>query len=410
MKSKLIKGTLFLTLATFISKIISFYYRIFLTNKIGTVGIGYFQMIMPVLAMFISIASGGIDIAIVRSMNLKKGFSYILKGSFVSSILLCLYLLIFSSTDVNCFISEYIIFIVLLIFVISLKTLLLGYLLGLGHEKIIALTTIADGFLKTFLLIIISFFFKTDSIQLPLISMLICEILLVLMLLIILKKNYYSYKEYIKKGDEKTINIALPIAFTKLFFSFIHTLEAELFPRLMLNIGYTYTDSVSLYGKISGIAIPIILFPLAIANAFSTMLLQSFSKLKKNEVSSYLKKSVFPICKICFSLGILCSFFFIFCGKYIAVWLFKIYDIGIYVSYFSLLCPFIFLSTSLNGIINGLGLTKFSFICNAVSGISRILLMIIFIPVFNVPGFCASVIIPEIIIAFMYVYKLKKMS
>ena len=101
MKSKLIKGTLFLTLATFISKIISFYYRIFLTNKIGTVGIGYFQMIMPVLAMFISIASGGIDIAIVRSMNLKKGFSYILKGSFVSSILLCLYLLIFSSTDVS---------------------------------------------------------------------------------------------------------------------------------------------------------------------------------------------------------------------------------------------------------------------------------------------------------------------
>ena len=130
-------------------------------------------MIMPVLAMFISIASGGIDIAIVRSMNLKKGFSYILKGSFVSSILLCLYLLIFSSTDVNCFISENIIFIVLLIFVISLKTLLLGYLLGLGHEKIIALTTIADGFLKTFLLIIISIFFKTDSIQLPLISMLI---------------------------------------------------------------------------------------------------------------------------------------------------------------------------------------------------------------------------------------------
>ena len=44
----LLKGTLLLTLSGFLTKIIGFIYRIFLSQKIGAQGMGIYQLIFPV--------------------------------------------------------------------------------------------------------------------------------------------------------------------------------------------------------------------------------------------------------------------------------------------------------------------------------------------------------------------------
>ena len=46
-KHLLIKGTLILTLTGFITKIIGFLYRIFLSQVIGAQGMGIYQLIFP---------------------------------------------------------------------------------------------------------------------------------------------------------------------------------------------------------------------------------------------------------------------------------------------------------------------------------------------------------------------------
>ena len=65
-KNPIIKGTIILTIASRLSRIIGFLYRIFLSNLIGAKGMGVFQLIFPVLVFCIALSCGGIQIAVSR--------------------------------------------------------------------------------------------------------------------------------------------------------------------------------------------------------------------------------------------------------------------------------------------------------------------------------------------------------
>ena len=66
LKNKLISGTLLLTLTGILSRIIGFYYKIFLSRSIGAEGLGIYQLIFPVFALIISISAVGIQTALSR--------------------------------------------------------------------------------------------------------------------------------------------------------------------------------------------------------------------------------------------------------------------------------------------------------------------------------------------------------
>lgn len=62
----LITGTLLLTAAGLLSRILGFFYRIFLSRTIGAEGLGIYQMIFPVYGIFFSLCAGSIQTAISR--------------------------------------------------------------------------------------------------------------------------------------------------------------------------------------------------------------------------------------------------------------------------------------------------------------------------------------------------------
>ena len=67
----LLKGTLLLTLSGFLTKIIGFIYRIFLSQKIGAQGMGIYQLIFPIYTLCYALAVGGIQTAISRLVAAK---------------------------------------------------------------------------------------------------------------------------------------------------------------------------------------------------------------------------------------------------------------------------------------------------------------------------------------------------
>ena len=66
LKNNLISGTLLLTLTGILSRIIGFYYKIFLSRTIGAEGLGIYQLIFPVFALIIAVSAAGIQTAISR--------------------------------------------------------------------------------------------------------------------------------------------------------------------------------------------------------------------------------------------------------------------------------------------------------------------------------------------------------
>ena len=65
-KQFLLRGTIILTLTGFLSRIIGFFYRIFLSQTIGAEGMGIYQLIFPIHSICFAVAVGGIQTAISR--------------------------------------------------------------------------------------------------------------------------------------------------------------------------------------------------------------------------------------------------------------------------------------------------------------------------------------------------------
>lgn len=68
MKNPLVLGTFLLTASGVLSRIIGFFYRIFLSHTIGAEGIGIYQLIFPLLALCSSFTTAGIQTAISKSL------------------------------------------------------------------------------------------------------------------------------------------------------------------------------------------------------------------------------------------------------------------------------------------------------------------------------------------------------
>jgi len=72
MKNKLILGTLFLTITGFITRIIGFFYRIFLSNTLGARLLGIYQLIFPVYGICFTLFASGIQTAISKQVAEKE--------------------------------------------------------------------------------------------------------------------------------------------------------------------------------------------------------------------------------------------------------------------------------------------------------------------------------------------------
>ena len=65
-KNALLRGTLLLTAAGIISRIMGFFYRIFLANTIGAEGMGIYQLIFPIYSVCFSLCASGIETAVSK--------------------------------------------------------------------------------------------------------------------------------------------------------------------------------------------------------------------------------------------------------------------------------------------------------------------------------------------------------
>ena len=90
-KHPVLIGTAILTCAGILSRLIGFFYRIFLSRTIGAQGLGIYQMIFPVYAFCLSGVTAGIQSALSRCCsaalskgNPRKGWVFFLSGSGLS--------------------------------------------------------------------------------------------------------------------------------------------------------------------------------------------------------------------------------------------------------------------------------------------------------------------------------------
>ena len=135
----------------------------------------------------------------------------------------------------------------------------------------------------------------------------------------------------------------------------LQSTEMILMP-VMLAKYYGDTESaLSVFGIVTGIVLPVILFPNTVTNAMASLLLPAVAEAEEvhdyRAVSGAIKKSL----EYCLLLGLFSGLVFGVCGNQIGSLLFNDIEAGGYIQSFAILCPLMYIQSLLAGALNGLG-------------------------------------------------------
>ncbi|GHU41075.1 stage V sporulation protein B [Clostridia bacterium] len=500
-KHPLLTGTLLLTLAGLASRVIGFFFRIFLSHTIGAEGLGIYQLIFPVLALSFSLTAAGIQTAISKfvagaAIGVKEGKAPVvaratigvkegkdsLKDSLLKSVIspltylwagLILSLLLCAACTF--FVYYYAEILAVSLFheprcIPLLKILALsipfggihacinGYFYGLKKTAVPAISQLLEQIARVgAVYVIYSITIEqggTVSVSMAVWGILVGEVISVLYSITMMRGRSDSLENAKQKQmgrgmtrlankktfDKQTIlkqkiidkqglsrycpGIALkmqgliafrqilllsaPLTANRVLINLMQSVEAILIPAKLRTFGYSHEEALSLFGVLAGMAMPIILFPSVVTGSLSVMLLPAISEAQAKGDVPYIKNAVKKSCFYCITFGLCATLGFLLLGKWFGTVVFSNEFAGTLIMILAWICPFLYLTTTLNSILNGLGKTTLTLCLNLLSSGIRIFFICFLMPTFGIKACLWGMLAGDLVVSLCSVAALKR--
>ena len=429
----LLKGTLLLTGAGFITKIIGFIYRIFLSQTIGAEGMGIYQLIFPIHTLCFALSVGGIQTAISRftaaraSLKDEQGARdiFILSGAFSTAIAFLVSLVLYHNASwfaVHILLEERCTSLLkLMAFSIPMGTLhscVNGYYYARKRMSIPAASQLLEQCARVG--VSYGLFLILTEQGLPITPMLAVaglvggELISMLFSLIVILWDYQKQDYRLKnlrspgKALKEILVFSFPLTCSRLLVNVLHSIESVLIPGHLRLYGLDNGSALSVYGVLTGMALPLILFPSAITNAVSTVLLPSVAEQQAVGNHQSIRRAILLSVKYCLLLGFVSTAFFFFAGDFLRLVLFKNEFAATFIKTLAFICACLYLSGTLGGILNGLGAANQSFILNTLGLGIRIAFVFFIIPEYGIQGYLWGLIVSELLVTGLSLYFLRE--
>ena len=429
--SPLIRGTIILTLAGLLSKVLGFIMRIFLSRYLGAEGIGIVQLVSPLHVLGVVIASFGIQTAISRFVSSTPGHSgerfRVLKTGvilgFSLAVLYSLILFLFSPELAGYLLGEAECTPLLRVaaICIPLETIhhcINGYYYGTRKTGVPALSQLIEQSVRiSSLWLIFAITTKEGITFTPIHAVLgnlagdIASMLFNLTALSLEKKggknlpctNCSSHGQILRRIG----TVALPLTCSQTITHIFHSVETVLIPTMLRAHGYDNSTALSMYGILTGMALPLILFPSTLANSFAVLLLPTISEAYSRANHRLIDVLTRHTIHVCLLLGIFSTGFFITMGGETGQLLYDNSLAGSYIITLGFLCPFLFLNMTLSSVLNGLGKTAQVFRNNLIGLSIRILFAVCIIPKIGIYGYFMGFLLSSCIITLLLVLSIR---
>lgn len=434
-KKSFVSGAIILMIAGFIVRILGFVYRIYLSNLIGAEGMGLFQLIFPIYSLIILTLTSGISIAVSKMVaeeyarkhvvNLRRitycAAGMVVAAGFVVSIFIFLYIDFISNTILKDSRTYYsLLLLIPTIPVIAAASALKGYFYGVQEVIPTAFSQITEQIVRIGLVMVLAGYFMNIGLEyacaLATIAMAIGEIsnLAVLFFVYQSKKkkdkstrsNYgFTRKRFIIIELLKT---SIPVSFNRFITSIMSAIETILIPRRFVAGGMEYQHSMEEFGRITGMAMPLIYFPSLVTSSLATTLVPAISEatsLKNFKTVNYrISKSI----QLTFILGFIFTAIFLRFPNEIGNLIYKKEKIGDIFYMLSFTAIFVYLQQTLLGTLNGLGKQGVSLRNSIVGYIIRIAFVYICIPIYGTMGYVWGLVISSICVCSLNLFTVVK--
>ena len=413
-------GTFILTATGILSRIIGFFFRMFLSHSFGEEQVGLYQLIFPIYALCISLACAGIETAIsrctARKISLKKNSEAVQTlylGIGISLILSFLALIVLQTNASN--ISIYILgdlrcepMLIAISYAIpfaAIHSCICGYYFGLKESKIPAMSQLIEQTARVAsVYIIYQFSLKHNgepSILFAVFGLVIGEICSTFFCVHIFSKRQHaktklSFSNLFHLGRQ-LVSLAVPLTSSRILLNILQSIESISIPLRLQAFGLSNSNALSNYGVLTGMALPCILFPSAITNSVATMLLPTVAEIQASRNYEKLKTLIYHIFCLCMALGLICFAIFFFLSEWLGTFLFHSELAGNYLKTLAWICPFLYLNATITSIINGLGKANITFTINTIGLGIRIIGVLFFIPVIGMNGYLWGLLLSQLI-------------
>jgi stage V sporulation protein B len=447
-KHPLLFGTLLLTVTGLISRLIGFFYRIYLSRTFGEEGMGLYQLLSPILSLSFSITAAGYQTAISKLVAEQcarkqqagaKVFFAGLSFSLPLSLLINALLYHFAPEIALHFLKEprTTELIRILSFCIvpgAIHACANGYFYGRKKAAIPACSQLAEQLIRTGSIYILSARCLREGrhpdIRIAVIGLLIGECLSML-----LSAGAFSFsagretrkkalQHAMRRSDDKNftfshmmrqvLTMALPLTANRLVLNFLQSVESVSIPAKLRLYGYDTQAALSIYGVLTGMAMPLIFFPNALTSSISILLLPTISEQRAAGNLAGVKETIHKTLRACGLLGLLCMFFFVFFGSTAGRLLFKSPLAGHFIQTLGFIAPFLYLDTTLSGILQGLGMAGRLFLLNLISLSVRLAFVLFLVPIKGIQGYLWGLLVSQGILTILYLvtlhYAIKKAS
>ena len=430
-KKIFIKGTLLLTFAGLLSRLMGFFYRIFLSHTIGAHGLGIFQLVLPLQLLIMSICASGIQTAISRltaAEKVSENSRYHTADYFViGTIFSVAFSLVFSwflyrHADFWAVqilkepqTSGLIRILSLSIPLSTLHTCVNSYYFGTKQAGFPAGVQLLEQLFRTggcyllYLICVSQGQNITPAIAVGgnLIGETASAFISVFTVSMHFKVTHYTVRNIRTPLSilRELLHLSVPLTMNKILLTLLGSVEVILIPARLQMSGLTPKDSLSVYGVFTGMALPLILFPATLTNSAATMLLPSITQLQVLGYQKQIQYVIGRIFRYCLLLGGFCMVIFLFLGEFLGNFLFHSQTAGIYIHTMSYICPFLYLNTTLSSVLNGLGKPGFCLIHSVISVCIRIFFVLFVIPVLGIRGYLYGILCSELVLCILHSFR-----
>lgn len=432
-KSNAVKGTFILMAAGLLTRIIGFYYRIFLSSRIGAEGMGLYQMIFPIFGLCMALSVSGIQTAISRfvstcSSKNDSGISAFFAGTYIAiplSLISALLLIIFGDTISIHFLHEprcslLVKGVAISIPFSALHSCINAFFIGKQDTIIPGIGQLVDQIVRVICVFIIFDLYISNNPAPSIVSLALIAIaghiigelasLLLATCCLLVKYRHSTHTSVVDSHSliKPLAAMAYPLTLTRVTLSIIHSLEASAIPFYLRDYGLTNSEALSVYGVLTAMAMPFIMFPMTFTNAVSVMLLPTIATAQAAGNKKHIHSIAMKTLSVSTALGLICTIFFILTGDFLGRFVFDNEMAGNFITILAWLCPFIFASSTMGSILNGLGITKATFYHNMISSCVCLGFVFFAIPHFGIKGYLWGILAGELVCAVLHTWKVFK--
>jgi len=395
--STFLRGTMVLMGAVFLSKLFGFVFRIQFVRIAGEEAVGIYSAAYPAFIFFLSLITLGLPIAVAKiTAELHAGKKHaeiqalmrkVWKLTWLSIIIfgpILFFTIPYVATSLleNAAISKTLYIGLLTIPIAAFGGILKGYFQGLAKVEETAWSQLIEQFFRIALITwLLPYVVNQSSPASTAAAAMSLALLAELASFLYLWYKYKRVKQISEKGvtypTTPILEVALPSAGSRLFGSFTWFLEPIVFIKALAVAGVTAVAATNLYGMISAVYIPLLLFPAFIPYALSIVLVPAVSDARARSNRVMLQERVSLAMRVSAITGCFAATIFYLHGEHIVRVLFHVTEGK---GYMELLAPvffFYYIQSPLHAILQAMHEAKAAMMNSIYGGLGKLFVMFV---------------------------------